>query len=90
MGNFERLALKELKLAARMDCLACERALIAKSLRANQKIDKLELRRLSEEMRDTGRDFEGLWLARNKLSRLYDNLLLFHGAEMELAKLAGK
>ncbi|MGA2092014.1 MAG: glycoside hydrolase family 20 zincin-like fold domain-containing protein [Sedimentisphaerales bacterium] len=89
-GNFEQLALRELKLAARLDCLACERTLAAKGLRAGQNVKKSQLQRLSEQMRDAGRDFEELWLARNKFSRLYDNLLLFHGAEMELSKLAGQ
>ncbi|MGD0077395.1 MAG: family 20 glycosylhydrolase [Sedimentisphaerales bacterium] len=84
--NFEQLALQELKLAARLDCLASERALAAKALRANQNVKKSELQRLSTQMRDAGNDFEELWLARNKLSRLNDNLLLFQQAERELAK----
>jgi hexosaminidase len=85
-GTFEQLALRELKLAARLDCLAAERALIAKALRAGQNINKSQLHQLSEQMRDAGRDFKKLWLARNKLSRLNDNLLLFQQAERELAK----
>jgi hexosaminidase len=85
-GDFEQLALQELKLAARLDCLASERALAAKALRAGKKVKSSQLRRLSEKMRDAGSDFEELWLTRNKLSRLYDNLLLFHEAEMELSK----
>jgi hexosaminidase len=86
MGSFEKLALRELKLAARLDCLASERALAAKELRAGHSFEKSQLRRLSEKMRDAGRDFEELWLARNKLSRLQDNLSLFQQAERELAK----
>jgi hexosaminidase len=94
IGGFEQLALKELKLAARMDCLASRRALIAKalradstsSLRAGQRVKSSELRKLSRQMRDIGRDFKGLWLARNKLSRLNDNMRLFNCAENELKK----
>jgi hypothetical protein len=85
-GSFEQLVLRELKLAARLDCLACERALAAKALRTGKKVKGSELRQLSEQMRDAGRDFEELWLARNKPSRLNDNLLLFQEAERELAK----
>jgi hexosaminidase len=86
MGDFGQLALKELKLAARMDCLASRRALIAKALRAGQRVKSSELRQLSRQMRDIGRDFKGLWLARNKLSRLNDNMRLFNCAEDELKK----
>ena len=86
MGNFEQLTLRELKLAARLDCLACERAIAAKASRAGQKVDKSQLHQLSEKMQNAGRDFEELWLARNKLSCLNDNLLLFQQAEKELAK----
>jgi len=86
IGDFERLALSELRLAARMDCLASRRALIAKALRSGQNIKSLELRKMSRQMRDIGRDFKGLWLARNKLSRLNDNMRLFNLAEDELKK----
>ena len=66
MGDFEQLALRELKLAARMDCLAGKRALAAKSLRAGQNVKNSELRQLRKQMRDIGTDFKKLWLARNK------------------------
>jgi hypothetical protein len=90
MGSFEQLALKELKLAARMDCLSAGRALAARHLRAGQKVKSSELNDLRSQMQDVESDFEGLWLSRNKLSRLYDNLLLFHRAENELSRLADK
>jgi hexosaminidase len=86
MGDFEQSALKELKLAARMDCLASKRALAAKALRAGKKVRSSELRKLSRQMRDIGKDFRGLWLARNKISRLNDNMRLFNRAEDELKK----
>jgi hypothetical protein len=86
IGDFEELALKELKLAARIDCLASRRALAAKALRAGQNVKSSELRQLSRQMRDIGRDFKELWLARNKLSRLNDNMRLFNLAENELKK----
>jgi len=86
MGGCERLALRELKLAARFDCLAARRALAAKSLRAGRNVKSSELRQLSRQMRSIGRDFKGLWLARNKISRLNDNMRLFNLAEVELKK----
>jgi hypothetical protein len=86
MGDFEQLALKELKLATRMDYLVSRRALAAKMLRAGQNVKSAELRKLSEQMRDIGKDFKKLWLARNKLSRLNDNMRLFNIAEDELKK----
>jgi hypothetical protein len=88
--SFEQLALRELKLAARMDCLAARRALAAKRLRRSQKVKSSELQRLSEQMHNIAKEFKELWLSRNKLSRLHDNLRLFHGAEKELSQLAGK
>jgi hypothetical protein len=90
MRSFEQLVLRELKLAAQMDCLASRRALAAKALRKGQNVKSSELRQLSRQMHNVGRDFESLWLERNKLSRLYDNLRLFHCAEEELSRLASK
>jgi hexosaminidase len=73
LAPFERLALRELKLAARMDCLASQRALTAKALRAGKAVRSSELQRLSRQMHDVAEDFKILWLARNKVSRLRDN-----------------
>jgi hexosaminidase len=86
MGDFEQLALRELKLAARMDWLASRRALAAKRLRLGQNIKGSEIKDLRRQMHDIAADFKGLWLARNKLSRLNDNMRLFYRAEDELKK----
>lgn len=90
MGNFERTALRELKLAARMDCLASKRALAAKALRNGKSIKSADLRNLSRHMHNIGIDFKELWMLRNKVSRLYDNLRLFRRAERESSRLACK
>ncbi|MHC4363019.1 MAG: glycoside hydrolase family 20 zincin-like fold domain-containing protein [Planctomycetota bacterium] len=90
MARFERLALRELKLAARMDCLASRRALTAKALRAGKVVRSTELRRLSSQMHDMAEDFKKLWLARNKVSRLRDNCKLFRRAEQESRRLASR
>jgi hypothetical protein len=85
-GNFEQLALRELKLASRMDYLASRRALVAKALRSGQNVKNSELRQLRKQMHDIGTVFKELWLARNKVSRLNDNMRLFNLAEDELKK----
>ncbi len=90
MGEFEKLAIREMKLAARMDYLASRRALIAMNLRSGKNVKSFELLDLSRLMHQTSKEFEELWLMRNKTSRLYDNLRLFRSAERELKFLAAK
>jgi len=90
MAPFERLAIRELKLAARMDCLASRRALTAKALRTGKTVSSSELHRLSRQTNVMAEDFKELWLARNKVSRLQDNCKLFEWARHEASKLAGR
>jgi len=90
IGSFEKLAFRELKLAARMDWLACRRALAAKALRSGKNVKSSELLQLSRLMYETSEEFKELWLLRNKTSRLYDNLRLFNRVERESCRLAGK
>jgi hypothetical protein len=87
---FEKTALRELKAAERMDCLACRRALAAKSLRAGKDVKRSELVQLGKSMKEMSEEFEELWLLRNKPSRLYDNLKLFKQVERESYHLADK
>ncbi|MFA5238750.1 MAG: family 20 glycosylhydrolase [Phycisphaerae bacterium] len=87
---FEKIALEELKLAARMDCLASSRSLTAKDLRCGKNVKSSELLRLSKLMRNISKEFKELWLLRNKTSRLHDNLKLFKRVEQESFRLAGK
>jgi hypothetical protein len=72
--KFEKIALEELKLAARMDYLA------AKKILAGKKNENSELRRIAKEMHKVAKKFKQLWLLRNKVSRLKDNLRLFQQA----------
>jgi len=88
--KFEHLALSEYVLAARMDCLACKRALVGKKLRSGQTIRKQELKKLASQMQVMSDDFKMLWLSRNKSSRLKDNLDLFKKVIQELEGLAEK
>jgi hexosaminidase len=90
MDEFERLALKEYVLAARMDCLASGRALAGKKLRKQQTVKKTELKKLAYQTQFIADDFRELWLSRNKPSRLQDNLKLFKKAKVELELLAMK
>jgi hypothetical protein len=78
--NFEKIAFEELKLAARMDCLSARRALAVKTLRAGKSVKREELQLLNRQMQNVAKDFKKLWLLRNKISRLKDNLLLFKQA----------
>jgi hexosaminidase len=77
---FEQTALEELKLAEQMDYLASRRALVIKSLHAGSSVKKAELRYLSKEIEEMAEVFKRLWLSRNKMSRLRDNLSLFKQA----------
>ncbi|MGD0784841.1 MAG: family 20 glycosylhydrolase [Sedimentisphaerales bacterium] len=69
--NFEKTAYEELKLAGQMDCLAAGRALALK----NKKYS--ELRKINKQIQKMAGNFKRLWLLRNKVSRLNDNLQLF-------------
>ena len=88
--EFETLALQELALAGRMDVLACRRVLAGKRLRAGETIEADELGALADETRRLTEDFERLWLARSKPSRLRDNLDQLEKAQAESAKLAAE
>ena len=66
--KFERLAFEEFKLAAEMDVLAAKRTLTAKGIKSGF---------IKKDVRKIAKQFSTLWLARNKPSRLKDNLRLF-------------
>jgi hexosaminidase len=66
--RFERLAFEEFKLAAKMDVLAAKRTLAAKVIKTDFS---------TKDMQKIAKQFSKLWLARNKPSRLKDNLRLF-------------
>jgi len=85
---FERLALREFRTAAWMDCLAARRALAAMTLRAGESLPAATLRALAGETDRLAVAFEKLWLARNKPSRLRDNMRLYRQAAAECRRLA--
>jgi hypothetical protein len=67
-NEFERLAIEEFKLAAQMDVLAAKRTLQTKGIKTD--LSKTDMHKMANQ-------FKKLWLARNKPSRLQDNLNLF-------------
>lgn len=87
---FERQALAECRLAGRMDLAAARRALLAQRIRGGEPVGKRDLLGWADSMRRLNRDFESLWLARNRPSRLADNLKLMRLAEAEARQLAAR
>jgi hexosaminidase len=88
MDSFERLALEEFALAARMDTLACRRALIGQQWRAKQSVPQAEFAKLAAALHRLEADFKTLWMARNRPSRLRENLALLEKAAKESRRLA--
>lgn len=80
MDRFERVALREMKLAGEMDLLACRRALTVRDIRAGVSVPPAELRNLKRRLVSLPGRFESLWLARNRKSRLDDNVRLLNRA----------
>ena len=80
LDSFERIALKEMKLASEMDLLACRRALAVRAIRRGADVGRSELRRLNRRLRPLPGRFERLWMSRNRKSRLGDNLRLLRRA----------
>jgi len=86
--EFERLALAELALAGRMDMLAARRAIAAAMLRTGQMPPAADLNALADETSRVSGDFQSLWLARSKPSRLADNVAKLDAAVAESRSLA--
>ncbi|MBP8604903.1 MAG: family 20 glycosylhydrolase [Phycisphaerae bacterium] len=87
LPEFERLALAELKLAAKMDLWSAQRALAAKNLRTGQPVSAKQIRLLAEQMKQIEAEFSSLWMARCKPSRLCDNLRLFKKTRQQMLRL---
>ncbi len=77
LGEFEAIAMEEFDLARRMDALACRRILVGRDLHAGKKISAAVLRSLARDMQAMADDFARLWRARNRPSRLRNNLAAF-------------
>ena len=87
---FEKLAAKEFALATRMDILAARWALAVMAMRNGKTPPASEMKSLARDMRRMSADFERLWMARNRRSRLIDNLNKFRKVEKHCLKAAKK
>ena len=90
LPEFERIALKEMKLAADMDLLAAKRALTIKQIRKGHTVQRSQLVRLAGNTGSIANRFSDLWLLRNKRSRLSDNSRLFRKMQREMLAIADK
>ena len=88
LAEFESLALAEFELARRMDLLACRRIIVGRQLHAGKGAGERTFRSLAANMADMAADFEALWRARNRPSRLQDNLAAFRAVSSEARRLA--
>jgi hypothetical protein len=86
--EFEKLALAELALAGRMDVLAARRAVAAAKVRTGQSPSAAGLNALADETANVSEEFQSLWLARSKPSRLADNVAKLDAAIVEARCLA--
>ena len=83
LPDFERHALREYRLASHMNDLAIRRAFIGQAVRAGRHTSPAVLRRWADDMQALATAFTGQWLARNRPTRLRDNLRLMAFAEKE-------
>ena len=90
LPEFERIALKEMKLAADMDLLAAKRALTVKQIRKGGAVQRSQLVGLARNTGSIANRFSDLWLLRNKRSRLSDNSRLFRKMQREMLAIADK
>ncbi len=89
LADFERLALEEFDLARRTEELACRRALAGLDYRAGKNLSRRVLLEQASDMSQIMEEFTALWHARNRPSRLADNLALLRRAMSEALRLAG-
>lgn len=90
LPEFEKIALNELKLAAKMDVLSARRTLAIQSIRQGRSVEKHCLQKLAREMQACSDEFTRLWRLRNKPSRLRDNLRLFTKTQQQMLRFADK
>lgn len=85
---FEALALAEYAFTARLTAVYCLRSSLAWRLGLGDRPRSGEFAALAEALHQAELDFRALWLARNKPSRLSDNLKKFRAAAREAGRLA--
>jgi hypothetical protein len=72
-----------------MDLLACRRLRMGRQLRAGRRVPASQLRALADDLHALAAEFARLWRARNRPSRLRDNLAALRAAAREARRMAG-
>ncbi|NLF30661.1 MAG: family 20 glycosylhydrolase [Planctomycetes bacterium] len=85
---FDALSLAEFALSARIIALYCFRSSVAWQMGMGETVGAATYRKLAEQIDRTAKDFAAMWNARNKPSRLRDNLRLFKDAAAEARRYA--
>ncbi|MCX7016593.1 MAG: family 20 glycosylhydrolase [Candidatus Sumerlaeota bacterium] len=88
LAPFEAVALEEFPVAAEMERLAYQRALLARAVRSGKTPSAAVLRRHALEVGAMAKAFARLWNLRNRPSRLSDSLFGFQAAVREALRLA--
>jgi hypothetical protein len=86
--EFEQLAICELAISGVMDMLAARRSIAAAEVRAGAAPVAQELLELADATDDLSAQFQEIWLARSKPSRLADNVAKLDAAVAESRRLA--
>ena len=86
LDDFDAMTVIEYQAAASMDLLAAKRALVAKAMRKGESISSNVFKEIAAEMHSLSSSFSQIWMARNRRSRLNDNLKIFRQVEREALK----
>ncbi|MFW6154404.1 MAG: beta-N-acetylhexosaminidase [Planctomycetota bacterium] len=86
--SFDELSLAEYALSARIIALYCFRSSVAWQMGMGETVSAATFKKLAEQIDRTGKDFATMWNARNKPSRLRDNMRLFKSAAAEARRYA--
>ena len=87
LPRFESTVLEEYALANRMNAAAARRVLMARAIRGGKAVNSRQAAAHRNELAGIKVDFVDLWLERNRVSRLDDNLTGFDAAQAELDSL---
>jgi hypothetical protein len=88
LPDFERKAIADCQLAARMDVTAARRTLLAQDIRTGKTVQTSKLKDWAEDMYKLIADFQKNWRDRNRPGLLRDNLKLMNLAAEEASCLA--
>ncbi len=89
LPEFERKALADYKLAATMDLLSAQHALLGQAYRCGCPLPSSDYGEWADAMSNLIEGFESLWLMSNRPSRLKENIKLMRLAEKECRQISG-